>query len=84
MNIYLELFGYLGTGLVFLSMMMTTLTRLRILNMAGSVISGIYSALMGAYPVVVLNIGLLLINTIQLIREFKNKQKKESDHETDH
>jgi hypothetical protein len=25
-----------------------------------------------------------LINTVQLIREFKNKRKKESVHETDH
>lgn len=69
MNIYLELFGYLGTALIFLSMMMTNLTKLRVLNMSGSVISAIYAALSNTWPVVVLNGGLFLINAVQLIRK---------------
>ena len=84
MNIYLELFGYFGTGLVLISMMMTSLTKLRILNMTGSVISATYSVLVGAYPVVALNVGLLLINAVQLIRQFKKEKRKETAHETDH
>ena len=71
MNIYLELFGYLGTALIFLSMMMTNLTKLRLLNMAGSAISVIYAVLSNTWPVVLLNGGLILINTVQLIRQKK-------------
>ena len=76
MNIYLELFGYLGTLLILLSMMMTKLTWLRCFNMAGSVISAIYAAISGTWPVVVLNCGLFLINTVQLIRARINKKKE--------
>ena len=68
MNIYLELFGYLGTAMVLLSMMMSSLFWLRCLNISGSVISVVYAVLTGAWPVVVLNAGLILINTVQLCR----------------
>ena len=68
MNIYLELFGYLGTALILLSMMMTSLFWLRCLNISGSVISIIYAVLTGAWPVVALNSGLILINMVQLYR----------------
>lgn len=76
MNIYLELFGYLGTSLVLLSMMMTSLTRLRVVNIAGSVITTIYSVLMSAFPVVFLNVGLIIINVVQLIRETRMNRTK--------
>ena len=58
MDIYLEIFGYVGTALVLLSMTMTSLTKLRIVNMAGSVISAIYAALCNTWPVVLLNVGM--------------------------
>lgn len=68
MNIYLEIFGYVGTALVLLSMMMTSVVKLRIFNTIGSVISMTYSFLCGAWPVVFLNLGLIIINVYQLIR----------------
>ena len=67
MNIYLEMFGYVGTALVLLSMMMTSVVKLRLLNMAGSVISMTYAVLCGAWPVVFLNAGLILINLYRLL-----------------
>ncbi len=75
MNIYLEIFGYLGTALVMLSMMMTSMKRLRIFNMAGSVISAIYAIAMNTWPVVLLNLGLILINLFQLVREGRNEKE---------
>lgn len=75
MNVYLELFGWLGTGFVIASMLMTNINKLRILNMTGSVISAIYSALISAWPVVALNVGLFIINSVQL---FRAKNKKEA------
>ena len=75
MNVYLELFGWLGTSFVIASMLMTNINKLRILNMTGSVISAIYSALISAWPVVALNVGLFIINSVQL---FRAKNKKEA------
>ena len=73
MNIYLEIFGYIGTALVLTSMLMTSVVKLRAINMAGSVISAIYAILSNTWPVVLLNATLVVINGIQLIRLRKNK-----------
>ena len=68
MNLYLEIFGYIGTALVLGSMVMTSLTKLRSINIIGSLICMIYALISGAFPVVFLNAGLIIINTVQLIR----------------
>lgn len=74
MNWYLELFGYAGTALVLLSMMMTSIRKLRILNITGSVINVVYSAMIGAWPVCLLNAGMILINAVQIVRLQKSKK----------
>lgn len=66
--LWLEIFGYCGTALVLLSMMMTSVVKLRIFNAAGSLISMIYAYLCNTWPVVLLNFGLLVIQIVQLIR----------------
>jgi len=74
MNVYLEIFGYLGTALVLLSMTMTSLNKLRLWNIAGSVVSMIYALLIQGYPVVFLNVGMILINVAQLLRTYGRKE----------
>jgi len=76
MNLYLEIFGYIGTLLIFISMTMSSLKRLRILNAAGSVISMIYSLILPAYPIAFLNLGLILVNVYKLITENKKGEKE--------
>ena len=73
MNIWLELFGYLGTALVLLSMMMTKVEHLRWFNLAGSIVSMIYGACCGTWPTAILNLGLDIINIVQLMRLKKLK-----------
>ena len=77
MNIYLEIFGYIGTGLVILSMMMTSVTKLRIFNICGAVISAIYAAHYHTWPVVVLNVCLTCINVFHLVRDIYRRRAKE-------
>lgn len=74
MNIWIELFGYVGTALVVASMMMTSVKRLRILNICGSVIGGVYAFLGGAWPIVTLNVCLTVINLLQLIRQARHRE----------
>ena len=77
MDIFLEIFGYIGSALILLSMMMTSVEKLRGFNISGSVISMIYGALTGAWPVVFLNVGTITINVVQIIRlRRKNNQKE--------
>lgn len=81
MNVVYEIIGYTGTALILLSMMMTSVARLRILNISGSVFSMIYGALCGAWPVFLLNICMIAVNVVQLIRL---RKKKEEYHEANH
>ncbi len=75
-EIILEVFGYTGTALVIISMLMTSVIKLRIINLCGSLISMIYAAIGGIWPVVLLNFSLALINIIQLARISRNTEEK--------
>ena len=68
MNIYLEIFGYIGTALVLISMMMTSVKALRWVNLSGAVISMIYAILVNTWPVAALNLGLIIIHIVKLSR----------------
>lgn len=73
MNICLEIFGYLGMGLVLLSMMTNKVERLRWLNLSGSIISMVYGALTHTWPTAFLNFGLVIIHIVKLIQMRKAK-----------
>ena len=74
MDILLEIFGYIGSGMILLSMMMTSVEKLRWINMAGALISAIYGAVLGTWPVVFLNLGSITINVVQIIRLHRKKE----------
>ena len=74
-KIALEIFGYIGTGLVLLSFVMRDIKWLRAVNMAGGLISLIYAICVNTMPVVVLNSSLILINGIQLMRILREERK---------
>jgi hypothetical protein len=67
MNILLEIFGYIGTAFIIVSMTMKSINKLRIFNLVGSIISIIYSLIIVAWPTVVLNVCLATINIFHLI-----------------
>jgi hypothetical protein len=79
MHIFLEIFGYVGSGLILLSMMMTSVEKLRWFNISGSMISLIYGAIMGTWPVVFLNVGTITINVVQIIRLHRKKNDRRND-----
>lgn len=68
----LELFGYLGSFLVLVSMLMSSVVRLRVINLIGSAIFAAYAILIRSYPTAVLNGSLVLINVYHLIRLSKS------------
>ena len=73
MEIWLEVFGYIGIALVLVSMMMTDVKKLRLFNLAGAAVCMIYGALTSTWPTAILNFSLALIQTVQLIRLKKAK-----------
>ncbi len=63
-----EMIGYIGSALVLVSMLMTSVVRLRIINLAGSIIFSVYALLIHSYPTALMNIALAGINVFYLFR----------------
>lgn len=58
----IELVGYLGSFLVLVSFLMTSVYKLRIVNTIGSVIFMTYALIIKSYPTAIMNFCLVLIN----------------------
>jgi hypothetical protein len=71
--IFIELLGYAAMVLVAVSLMMTSILRLRFFNMLGAVLFSIYGLLIQAYPVAVLNGLLALLNLWFIVRMLRAK-----------
>lgn len=65
-KLLIELIGYLGSLLVVISMLMTSLTKLRIVNTIGGVIFTIYALIIQSYPTAIMNLCLVIINLYRL------------------
>lgn len=77
MNIWLEIFGYIGSTLVVVSLLMASVVKLRIINTLGSIISGTYALIIGSFPLALMNISLIIINLYYLYKLLKTKQQFE-------
>ncbi|MCB9638219.1 MAG: YgjV family protein [Myxococcales bacterium] len=67
--------GYLASAVIALSLTMTSIVRLRLINLCGACLFATYGLLIGAYPVVLLNSLTMTLNVIFLTRLFRNKAK---------
>jgi len=77
--VFVEIFGYIGTALVIISMMMTSMFKFRVINICGGVISAIYSTYYSAWAVVVMNICLVVINIFHISRELYRRKHPKTD-----
>lgn len=64
----LQIFGYIASVLVAVSLMMSSIVKLRIINLIGAACFSTYGFLIGAYPVFVLNGFIALIDIYYLIQ----------------
>lgn len=77
MALCIELFGYLGSCLVVVSMLMSSVIKLRIINIIGSTISGIYAFIIGSFPLALMNTCLIIINVYNIFKLKKESRKYE-------
>ncbi len=70
----IDLIGYAGSALVLISMLMTSVVRLRIINLTGSIIFAGYALAIRSYPTAIMNICLAGINIYHLVRIFKEQR----------
>lgn len=73
----IEIFGYIGTILVVVSMLMSSMVKLRIVSTVGSTVSGIYAMICGAFPLALMNGAIIIINIYNLIKLSKTKQEND-------
>jgi hypothetical protein len=78
-QLFMNILGFLGTGLVLVSFLMSNIKWLRIINMAGgflSLIFAIYShKFSNQMPVIVLNTSLIFINGVKLMRSLRKERE---------
>ena len=58
----IEIVGYIGSALVLVSFLMTSVVKLRVINTIGSLIFMIYALIIRSYPTAFMNFCLVLIN----------------------
>lgn len=71
---FVELFGYAASVLVAVSLMMSAIVKLRIINLIGATCFSTYGFLIGAYPVAFLNGFIALVDIYYLIEIFSAKE----------
>lgn len=69
-----ELIGYAASLLVALSLMMRSILRLRLINLAGSLFFTAYGLLIQAYPVAAVNAFIVLINLYYLYQMLSTRE----------
>ena len=72
---WIELFGYLGSLLVLVSFLMTSVYKLRVVNTIGSVIFAIYALIIHSYPTAFMNFCLVAIN-IRFLWKMSHSRKE--------
>lgn len=70
----LELIGYLASVLVAVSLTMSNIVRLRILNLLGAITFAVYGVLITAWPVAFMNTLIVFINIYYLLQMRNTKE----------
>lgn len=73
MENFYEILGYVASLIVLISLLMSSVKRLRWINLAGSLVFAVYGFLIGAIPVGVMNSGIVLINVYYLFQMYTKK-----------
>ena len=69
-----EWIGYLASVLVLVSLLMSSIIKLRWINLVGSLVFSVYGFLIGALPVGFMNLGIVIINIYYLVRIYGAKE----------
>ena len=74
-KLIIEIVGYIGSALVIVSMLMTSVVKLRVINMIGSVIFAAYALCIHSYPTAAMQGALIIINIVNLHKLLNTKKE---------
>ncbi len=69
----LEWIGYLASALVLISLLMSSIIKLRWINLTGSLVFAVYGFCIGALPVGISNLIIMCINIYYLVKIYSGK-----------
>lgn len=71
---FLDLFGYVSSIVILISLTMSSIIKLRVINMTGSILFTIYGLMLHSVPTAFLNFGIVVINLYYLTKLYKKKE----------
>lgn len=77
-SMLIEMVGYLGSVLVVVSMLMSSVIKLRVINTIGSGIFAVYALIIHSYPTALMNFCLVSINVYKMIYVSSSRALQES------
>lgn len=69
-----EIIGYVASVLVAVSLTMSSILRLRVINLVGAIVFTIYGLLIGSIPVAAVNTFIVMVNIYYLFRLFRQRE----------
>jgi hypothetical protein len=72
--IVLEWIGYIASLIVLISLLMSSIKKLRWINLGGALLFGIYGFMIGSIPTGLMNVGIVIIDIYYLVRMYKSKE----------
>ncbi|WDV45772.1 hypothetical protein PV797_20105 [Clostridiaceae bacterium M8S5] len=74
MENWLEWLGYLASLIVLISLLMSSILKLRWINLIGALLFSLYGFLINALPVGFMNLGIAFINIYYLFKIYRSKE----------
>ncbi len=71
---YLEYLGYVASLIVLISLLMSSLKKLRWINLGGALLFGLYGFMIGSIPTGLMNLGIVVIDIYYLVKMYKGKE----------
>ena len=71
---FIEIIGYVASILILISLLMSSIIRLRWINLIGSGVFAIYGFMIGALPVGFVNLAIVIINIYYLLKIYNKKE----------
>ena len=71
--VWMEVFGWIGSGLVILSLTQARVLRFRVLNLVGAVVATVYNTALGIWPFAAMNAAITIIDVYWLLRLLRGR-----------
>lgn len=72
--VLLEWIGYIASLIVLISLLMSSLKKLRWINLVGALLFGVYGFMIGSIPTGLMNVGIVIIDVFYLARMYLSKE----------